>query len=187
MSTARRMHHTYEEYLQLLAAGDTKLEYWDGEIFAMAGGTPTHAELSAAVIGALRGALPRVCRVHSSDLKVRVEATGLSTFPDASVVCGQRSTSTIDRNAVVNPSLVVEVTSDSTEDYDRGEKLSHYQRVDSLQAVLLVSHRRPEITVVSRCAGGWESREHRAGERLTLTSPPLDLAVDEIFAGVELA
>jgi Uma2 family endonuclease len=186
MSTARRLHHSYEDYLRLLADTDTKLEYCDGEIFAMAGGTPAHAELSAAMIALLRGELADRCKVYSSDLKVRIEPTDLSTFPDASVVCGELRTATIDRNAATNPAIVVEVTSRSTEDYDRGEKLSHYKQLASLQAVLIVSHRRPQITVVRRTDSGFEVREVRSGERLRLDAPALDLALDDVYAGVQL-
>lgn len=101
------------------------------------------------------------CRVSTSDLKVHVEATGLSTFPDVSVVCGKREFAKIDRNAITNPSLLVEVTSKSTEDYDRGEKLNHFKQCPSLQAVLFISHRRRQITLVSRASGGWDTFEFR--------------------------
>ena len=73
----------------------------------------------------------------------------LSTFPDVTVVCGEREVAAIDRNAVTNPTLLVEVTSNSTEDYDRGEKLNHYKQCPSVQAVLFVSHRLPRVTVIS--------------------------------------
>lgn len=186
MSTARRLHHSYDEYIELLGQNAAKLEYCDGEIFAMAGGTLAHAELGAAMVSLLRGAFAGSCRVYSSDAKVRIEATDLSTFPDGSVVCGETQTSAIDRNAITNPSLLCEVTSRPTEDYDRGEKLSHYKQLASLQAVIIVSHRRRQITVVSRAEGGWEEREFRTGEHLTLTQPQLTLAVDEVYRGVEL-
>ena len=186
MSTARRLHHSYEEYLNLLRQNDAKLEFCEGEIFAMAGGTLTHAELGGALIALLRTALAGQCRIFSSDAKVRIEATDLSTFPDGSVVCGSPQTSPIDKNAIVNPSLLFEVTSRSTEDYDRGEKLSHYKQLPSLQAVLIVSHRRPRITVVARDGDRWREEEFRAGEELTLTQPKLRLAVDEIYRDIEL-
>jgi Uma2 family endonuclease len=185
MSTARRLHHSYDDYLRLLARGDTKLEYLDGEIFAMAGGTPAHAELSVAMSSLLRGAAGG-CKVFSSDLKVHVEATGLSTFPDATVVCDELRTATFDRNAATNPALVVEVTSRSTEDYDRGEKLSHYKQIPSLRAVLVVSHRRRQLTAVVRAESGFDMHEARAGERLTLASPAITIAVDDVYAGVTL-
>lgn len=186
MTTARRVHHSYREYLELLEHSKIKLEYCEGEIYAMAGGTPTHADLGAAAIRLLGNALLERCRVSSSDLKVRVEATDLTTFPDATVVCGPRQTATVDANAVVNPSLLVEVTSDSTEDYDRGDKLSHYKQIPSLQAVLIVSHRRRQVTVIAREAEGWRQREARAGEDLVVDALDLSLAVDELYAGVEL-
>jgi hypothetical protein len=96
MSSAKRLHYDYADYLRSLEMGALKLEYCDGVIYAMAGGTPAHAQLGAAIIAALHRTLPKSCRVATSDLKVRVEATDLSTFPDVSVVCGPAATSTID-------------------------------------------------------------------------------------------
>lgn len=186
MTSARRLHYSYDEYLAALELSVVKLEYCDGEMYAMAGGTPAHADLAASMVRSLGNALLGRCRVSSSDLKVRIEATDLSTFPDVTVVCGERRTAGIDKNAVVNPTLLVEVTSSSTEDYDRGEKLNHYKQCPSLQAVLFVSHRRPQISAVSRTAAGWEQREYRLGEHVMLEGLALTLAVDEIYAGVVL-
>jgi len=159
VTTARRVHHSYREYLELLELSSVKLEYCDGEIDAMAGGTPTHADLGA---------------------------SDLTTFPDVTVVYGERSTASIDRNAVVNPTLLVEVASSSTEGYDRGEKLSHYKQIASLVAVLIISHRRRQVTVVERSSHGWQQREARAGETVVIESLSLSLSVDELYAGVEL-
>ncbi len=186
MSTARRVHYTYEDYLQALEVSGVKLEYCDGEIYAMAGGTPAHADLAAAAIRLLGNALLGTCRVSSSDLKVRVEATDLSTFPDVTVVCGERRVSATDPNAVTNPTLLIEVTSNSTEDYDRGEKLSHYKQIPSLAAVLLVSHRRRQITIIERTPVGFQQREVRAGDPIELSTPSLRLSVEELYEGVAL-
>ena len=187
VTTARRLHYRYEEYLSALEVSGVKLEYCDGEIYAMAGGTPAHAYLAASLIRLLGNALLGRCRVSSSDLKVRIEVTDLSTFPDVTVVCGDQLLSAIDRNAVINPTVLVEVTSNSTEDYDRGEKLRHYQQCASVQAVLLVSHRTPQVTVFTRAAaGGWEQQEFHAGQRLSLAAPALSLDVDDIYSGIEL-
>jgi Uma2 family endonuclease len=186
MSTARRLHHSYDEYLRALEVSGVKLEYCDGEIYAMAGGTPAHADLAASIVRLLGNALLGRCRVSSSDLKLRIEATDLTTFPDATVVCGERHVSSTDRNAVVNPTLLVEVTSPSSEDYDRGEKLSQYKQLASLVAVLLISHRRPQVTVVERGPDGWQERELRSGEQIVLVAPSLTIAVDELYAGVAL-
>lgn len=186
MGTARRLHHTYEHYLRVLEHSTVKLEYCDGEIYAMAGGTPAHAALAASVIGLLRNALRGPCRVYSSDLKIRIDATDLTTFPDVSVVCGEPAASAIDKDAITNPALLVEVTSPSTEDYDRGNKLSHYKQLPPLSAVVFVSHKRRSVTVVRRTAAGWEERDFHAGEFVTLDVPGVSWSVDEIYEGITL-
>ena len=150
------------------------------------GWNAAHADLAASITRVLGNALLGRCRVSSSDLKVRIEATDLSTFPDVTVVCGERQRARIDPNAVTNPTLLVEVTSTSTEDYDRGEKLGHYRQLPSLAAVLFVSHRRPQISVVERTTDGWQRREYRAGENVVLENPAVSFGVDEIYSGIEL-
>ncbi len=186
VTTARRLHPTYADYLSALETSGVKLEYCDGEIYAMAGGTPAHADLAASATRLLANAVLERCRVSSSDLKVRIEATDLSTFPDVTVVCGERLVASNDRNAVINPTLLVDVTSDSTEDYDRGEKLNHYKQCPSVRAVLLISHRRQQVTVFVRASDGWIQSEHRAGERVELPDPALSFDVDELYAGIRL-
>jgi Uma2 family endonuclease len=158
VSTARQLHYSYEDYLAALSLGDLRLEYLAGEIFAMAGGSPLHGMIAARVIQVL-GA-PARCKVLTSDVKISIEATGLTTFPDVSVVCGDVAVAANDRNAVTNPTLLVEVASPSTEDYDSGEKLRHYQAIPSLEAVLLVAQDERRVTVVRRTPGGWERSEH---------------------------
>jgi Uma2 family endonuclease len=185
MSSARRLHFSYQDYLSALEVSELRLEYCEGVIYAMAGGTPTHAELSLNTGAILKRELGK-CSVFSSNLKVRIERTDLSAFPDVSVVCAEREYSPIDRNALTNPVILVEVTSPSTEDYDRGEKLSHYKQIPSLAAVLFVSHRTQRITVLRRGPTGWEELEFRAGERLVLQTPALSFSVDEVYAGVTL-
>lgn len=186
MTTARCLHHSYEDYLAALEMSDVKLEYCDGEIYAMAGGTPAHADLATAAIRLLSNALLGRCRVSTSDLKVRIEATGLSTFPDVSVVCGERELASIDRNAIVNPTLLVEVTSKSTEDYDRGEKLNHYKQCPSLRAVLFVSHRRSQVTVVSRNGASWDTLEYQEGASVAVPGLALEFSLDELYTDIAL-
>jgi Uma2 family endonuclease len=186
MSNAKRLHYSYDEYLRLLDESAFKLEYCDGVIYAMAGGTIAHAALSAAVIRILGQALRGSLSVFTSDLKIRIEASDLSTFPDVSVLCGAQQTSPIDANALTNPTLIVEVTSRSTEDYDRGDKLSHYKQIPALRAVMFVSHRTRTVTLIERGATGWEEREFRAGEHVDLREPAVKVSVDEIYDGVTL-
>lgn len=184
MSTARRLHYSYEEYLALLAAHDLKLEYCDGTIYAMAGGTREHAALSVAIASLLRQALRGTCVVLSSDAKIHIEATGLSTFPDVSVLCGEAKSALIDANATTNPTVLVEVTSPSTEDDDRGDKLSHYKQIPSLRAVLFVSHKSPSVTLVERAQRDWSEHEFRSGETIRLSTPAASIPVDSIYEGI---
>lgn len=186
MSTAKRLHYDYSDYLRSLEMSELKLEYCDGVIYAMAGGTPAHAQLSAAVIVALSHVLPRSFRLATSDMKIRVEASGLSTFPDVSVICGAQITSSLDAHAITNPTVLVEVTSRSTEDYDRGDKLSHYKQLPSLRAVLFVSHRQRSITLVERTEMGWRERELRSGEEVSLIAPEISFLVDDVYDGISL-
>lgn len=186
VSTARRLHYSYEDYVRALEMSDLRLEFQDGVIYAMAGGTRAHVQLSAAMIGLLYARLPKTCKVATSDMKVRVEATELSTFPDVSVVCGEATVPAIDANAITNPILLVEVTSKSTEDYDRGDKLSQYKQIPSLRAVVFVSHRAHRVTIVERTADGWDERDYRAGEVMKIDTPAIELRVDELYEGITL-
>jgi len=186
MSTARRLHQTYDEYLELLESSGRRFEFCDGQIYAMSGGTPEHAALALALGAVLRQRLKGRCTVFSADLKVRIESTDLSTFPDATVVCGERQTSPIDRLAVTNPTILVEVTSPSTEDYDRGHKLSNYKQLPSLRAVLFVSHRRREITLVERDGARWVEKVFLPGEDVVVAEPACAFPLDEVYEGITL-
>jgi Uma2 family endonuclease len=177
---------THAEYLALEEKSETKHEYVNGEVFAMAGGTIEHGALAAAVTVALGNALQgRPCRVLSSDVRVRVKATGLSTYPDVSVVCNKVETDADDEHGVLNPSLIVEVLSDSTEAYDRGEKAAHYRRLPSLREYVLLSQHEPRIEVHRRNErGNWELvAEARKGERAELRAcgDPIVLDVDALY------
>jgi Uma2 family endonuclease len=180
---AERPQVSYAEYLAAEAASPTKHEWLRGEVFAMAGGTPEHAALAAAVIASLSASLrDRPCRVFSADARVRVLATGLSTYPDITVVCGRLETDPEDANSIINPVLLVEVLSDSSEAYDRGEKFAHYRRIPSLREYGLVSHRGRLIEVHRRNdAGRWELYDAGPGETVELASVRCSLAVDEVY------
>jgi Uma2 family endonuclease len=184
MATVARLHrYTYANYLDLEAASNVKHEFLAGEIYGMAGGTPEHAALSVAVSGALLAQLRGgPCRVYSSDLRVRVLATGLATYPDVTVVCGEPERDPESPTTIVNPRLVVEVSSDSTMDYDRGEKLEHYRQIPSLAGIVLVSHTQRCIEVWQRAADGtWTASTAGAGERAELPGIACSLVVDDIY------
>jgi Uma2 family endonuclease len=188
-ATALKSHVGYAEYLAFERDARAKHEYLDGAVYATAGGTPGHSHLAANVIYELRRLLgDRPCVVFTSDLRVRIPATGLSTYPDVSVVCGPLVRAVDDPDAVTNPSLLVEVLSDNTEAYDRGQKFLHYRRLASLREYVLVSQQEPRVEVYARGERGhWWLSEAGAGERVVLASVEGELAVDHVYRGVALA
>ena len=187
MTTARPLHrYTYADYVALEQDSPTKHEFLDGEIYAVAGGSEEHSALSAAIVWALRNAIgDRPCRVHTADLRVYVEASGLATFPDASLICGlldQHAPSP--RATALNPLVLVEVTSDSSEEYDTGSKLASYQTIPSLRTVIIVSHRERRITVHQRGdSGAWSVHVGIARGTVRVESLGAELMVDDVYQG----
>jgi len=172
--------YTYAEYLALEASSNVKHEFLGGQIYAMAGGTPEHAALAAAVIGLLFPQLrDRGCRAYDADLRIRTRS-GLATYPDVTVICGPTERDELDPQAVTNPALIIEVLSRSTEEYDAGDKFEHYKTLPSLRQYVLVSHREPSIEVWTLGEGGWLRTIHRAGETADL-SIGVRLDVRELF------
>jgi Uma2 family endonuclease len=183
MIALTRPRYSVEEYVRLEEYANLKHEYLDGYIWAMAGGTLEHADMAGAIIVAFGIHLrDRPCRIFTADARVRVVKTGLDTYPDVSVVCGPVERDKEDKHAMTNPMVLVEVTSDSTEAYDRGDKLDHYKQIPSLQEVVIVSHRTAHIEVHRRGADGtWSKSEANAGESIAVDSVGCTLAADEIF------
>lgn len=182
-ATAASRRMSYADYCEGERTATTKHEYLRGEVFAMTGGTPQHSALAARVTALLTRELAgRPCRVFNSDLRVRIEATDLATYPDVSVVCDRLESAPHDELAIVNPCLLVEVLSDSTEGYDRGQKAAHYRRIPALRAYLLVSQHEPRLELqVRRDDGSWLLREAEAGQRLVIEPLGVTLAVDEVY------
>jgi len=179
-------HHTfsYEDYLRIEDESGLKHEFANGSVWAMAGGSPRQAavamNIGAWLSSALRG---RPCQVFSADLRVHVEETNLTTYPDITVVCGPLGTYGRDPagHTVTNPVLLVEVLSPSTEAYDRGDKLAQYKRIPSLQEVLLVDHDARRIERWHRAESTWTLEVAHGEGRLSLalTDEPMPLA--EVF------
>ncbi len=186
MEARDRREMTHEEYVALERTAFEKHEYVNGRVYAMAGGSPEHARLAAAISAELRAALRgRPCAAFTSDLRVRILATGRSTYPDVSVVCGQFERAPGDEDAVTNPTLLVEVLSDSTEHDDRGEEWAHYQRVPTLREYVLVSQHARRVEVFSRDEADprlWHYREYRDGARAALPGLGVELDVDEVYS-----
>jgi len=181
---------TEAEYFERERLADYKSEFFDGEIFAMSGGTPPHSQIAAnaiRVLGNQLSGLPWV--VYTSDLRLKVEASGLLTYPDFSVICGPLQFAEGTDDTVVNPTLVGEVLSDSTEAYDRGKKFENYRQMLSLLEYLLISQKEPRIEQFSRQKdGSWILRD-AVGLEATIHLPSLEvtLALGDVFAGVKFA
>ena len=144
-----------EEYLQQERLAERKSEYFQGEVFAMAGASPRHVSIVTNVVIELGQQLKRKpCRVYSADLRLRVTPAGLYTYPDIVVVCGAPQFLDGRRDTLLNPSLIIEVLSPSTEAYDRGRKFEHYQSIDSLKQYLLVASERVHADLFTRQPGG---------------------------------
>ena len=183
VNPAKRTRVPYAEYLAAERASELRHEYLRGEVWAMAGGTPEHARLALAVGAELRAAVRgRPCVVFSSDLRVRIQDTDRATYPDVTVVCGERRAPDDDPDAVTNPIVLVEVLSDSTEQADRGEKFAHYRRIPSLREYVLVSQDAPRVEVFRRQPDGWLLVEAGPGGSVVLESIGATLLVDEIYA-----
>jgi Uma2 family endonuclease len=184
MVAPARARFSYEEYLDVEETSSIKHEFLDGVVYAMSGGTPDHAAVAASVIGLVAAQLAgRRCRVFTSDLRIRVKETGLATYPDASVVCGRVELDPEDKkqHTVVNPTVLVEVLSPSTEDYDRGDKLAHYKRIASLREVMLVAHDDRRVDLWRRTDRGWTQLVFREGQAVELESLGCTLSVDAIY------
>jgi Uma2 family endonuclease len=173
---------SYPDYLALARTTGIRHEYLAGLVYAMAGGKPEHAALAGRVLSALSTALEgKPCTVYTSDLKIRINAADVSTYADVAVVCGELIRSDHDQRSATNPVVVVEVTSDSSEGYDRGEKFAHYRHLEALRDYVLISHRAERIEVYNRRAGEWVLREAGRGGSVELESVGVRLDVDAIY------
>ena len=178
-------HHryTFADYLAVEEMSVVKHEFLNGEIYAMAGGSPLHAALSAAVITVLSNCLRGgPCRVFTSDLRIRVRASGLATYPDLSVVCGPVIGDPEGPEAATNPTVIVEVLSDSTMEYDHGEKFEHYKQIGSLKGVVYVWQQEQRIEIRQRASEDtWTSVFAVSGESARIDTLGCTLVTDELY------
>jgi len=178
------------EYRRLERQAETKSEYFEGEMFAMAGGTRPHSLVATNLLRELSARLKDTdCVVYNSDLRVKVEPTGLFTYPDVSVACGRQRFLDAEEDTLLDPIVFIEVLSDSTEAYDRGKKFEHYRQIPTCREFLLVSQKEPRIEQFIRQANGeWTLREAAGLEaEIRLPSLGIVLPLAEVFAKVQFA
>ncbi len=189
VATAKKL--TPEEYLAIERKAEWKSEFLNGEMFAMSGVSREHSlvntNLTSYLHGAMRG---RPCEAYAADMRVLVSATGLYTYPDLVIVCGEPRFADREVDTLLNPQVVIEILSPSTEAYDRGKKFGHYRAVPSIRQYVLVSQDEPRIDwYVRQPDGPWlfSSAIDLAG---SLAIPSLDIHIplneiyDRVFSAV---
>ena len=178
-----------EQYLAIERAAEYKSEYYAGEMFAMSGAREAHNLIQGNLYVELRRQLrQRACRFYTSDMRVRVNASGLYTYPDATALCGEPLFLDDVRDTLLNPHLIVEILSPSTEAYDRGRKFGHYRTVESLREYLLISAERVSAELFIRQADGrWLlSAATQMEEVLDLQSIGCRIALADLYEDVDL-
>lgn len=197
MSVVPKRSYTEAEYAELERDSETKHEYVNGEIIPWGDGDPqgmaeansTHNRIATDLLGLLWGRLRGgPCELFNSDMRVRVKATGLKAYPDLSVACPEAEIEdTPEGENLLNPRLIVEVLSDSTERFDRGAKAAHYRRLDSLQEYVLVTQHEMRVEVFRRRPEGfWELQEFTDPEdRIRLESVGCELVLREVYQRVK--
>ncbi len=155
-SVAVQQRCTPEQYLVLERKAECKSEYLEGHVIAMAGASRRHNLIAGNIFGEVRQQLRgRPCEAYVSDMRVKTGGTGLYTYPDVVVVCGEIRFEDADNDTLLNPTAIVEVLSPSTEAYDRGEKFAHYRRLPSLQEYVLVTQDKVRIERYVRQDAQW--------------------------------
>jgi Uma2 family endonuclease len=190
MSTAQKYFISPQEYLERERKAEFRSEYFHGEVFAMSGGSPRHSLIKTNLVAELRNKLKgRPCTAYDVDLRVKVEATGLYTYPDASVVCGALEFDDERRDTIVNPTLLAEVLSPSSEAYDRGRKFNNYRKVESLKEYLLVSQEFVKVELFSRNDDGtWNISDFdQLTDNVEIPSIGIAISLAEIYDKVDFA
>ena len=189
MTSQTKRCFTPEEYLAIERHAEQRSEYLAGEIFAMGGASERHNLIVTNIVGELRSQLKgRPCKVYSSDMRVKVNPTGLYTYPDVVVLCGEACFDDTQKDTLLNPTVVIEVLSASTEAYDRGEKFEHYRKLASLVEYLLVAQERHHIEHYLRQSDHqWLLSEADGRQDIVqLPSITCELALAEVYDKVEL-
>jgi len=189
MSIQRRPHLTPEEYLALERTAEYKSEYCAGEIFAMAGASERHVSLVANLMYLLVGQLKgRPCKAYANDLRLHISPTGLYTYPDLLVVCGTPLFADEQKDTLLNPTVLMEVLSESTEAYDRGKKFDHYRTLTSVSDYLLVSQDQHKIEhFVRQAENRWLFSAHATlDDVVEIASIACVLPLQDVYDKIEL-
>jgi len=192
MPALQKPRYTAEEYLALERSAEYKSELVNGQIYAMSGASREHNLIAGNVFGELRSQLKgKPCEAYTSDMRVRVSDTGMYTYPDVTVACGEPRFEDDHVDTLLNPTVIVEVLSPSTEAYDRGEKFAHYRRLASLSDYVLVSQDKARVEHFARHPGDpslWEFAEISGLDGvLRLASIACEVTLRDVYDRVEFS
>jgi len=188
MEAALQKRLTASEYLVMERLAETKREFLDGEVFSMAGGTHNHSQVASNCLGSLWSALRgHPCRPLNSDMRLKIEGTGLYAYPDHQVVCGAAQFEDDRLDTLLNPTVIMEFLSPSTAGWDRGQKFWHYRHLESLQQYVLISAEQSLVEVFTRQPNsGWllDTFEDPSGA-VELASVGCKISLADLYLGVE--
>jgi len=187
MSSLAQPRYTSEHYLALERQAKHRSEYINGFIFAMAGASRQHNLIAGNIFGELRTQLRgRPCEAYINDMRVKVNVTGLYTYPDVAALCGEPIFEDTQGDSLLNPSVIVEVLSDSTEAYDRGEKFAHYRRLESLRDYILIAQDKVRVEHFVRQGDQWVLSEASAlSSMVYLSSIGCEVVLRDIYERVQ--
>ena len=182
-STAVKIRISSDAYLEAERKAETKSEYIDGEALAMAGASRRHNQINFNISGELQARLKnRPCVAYASDMRVKVEPTGFYAYPDLVATCDEPVFEDENVDTLLNPSLIVEILSASTEAYDRGEKFAHYRKLSSMAEYVLVDQDKMRVEHFLRQGDQWLLSEFCEPEdRMELTSIGCELVLRDIY------
>lgn len=184
MSAAPRPQITPQEYLEIERKAATKSEYYAGEMFGMAGASREHNLIAVNVLASIhRQFVGRPCEVYAGDMRVKVSASGLYTYPDIIALCGKPIFDDLEADTLLNPMVIIEVLSKSTEGYDRGAEFEHYRKLESLEEFILVAQNKCHVEqFVRQPDRTWVLLEtENRGEILKVRSIRCELSIAEIY------
>lgn len=176
-----------EHYLEMERASDTKHEYYKGEVFAMSGASLPHNDIFHNVYGALTFFLKgKGCKPYGSDLRIHIPKDSLYTYPDISIICGKPQTTDIFRDNIINPSVIIEILSKATKDYDRGSKFTLYRSINTLKEYILIDSTSISVEIFTRQEdNSWRLTEFKQqSDNFTITTINLTLYLKDIYEDV---
>jgi Uma2 family endonuclease len=187
MTAVPKQRMTPDQYLAIERKAEVKSEFYDGEMFAMAGVSREHSRVKENLIIEIGSRLKGgPCRTHSSDMRVKVSRTGLYTYPDIVITCGEERYEDVQVDTLLNPQVIIEVLSESTANYCRTKKYRHYEQIESLQEYVLVAQDEPVIERrVRQTDGSWaETDVEGLDQEFAFATVPVKVPMADIYAGV---